>query len=119
LVEVAKDKDEKPKKATDVIKFMLKQRAGSTATAPTYKLKVTRFCEGTVAEWIDFWKAISELWRQNCITNTHNRVANICTPLHRGLLTSFKEKFKNSRLQSKKPEKLLLSIQQMKPLQQV
>jgi hypothetical protein len=34
LVEEAKDKDEKPK-ATNVIKFVLKQRAGSTATAPT------------------------------------------------------------------------------------
>ncbi len=33
LVEDAKDKDEKPK-ATDVIEFVLKQRAGSTATAP-------------------------------------------------------------------------------------
>jgi hypothetical protein len=47
LVEEAKQKDEKPK-ATDIIKFLLKQRAGSTATAPTYKLKGKRFCEGTV-----------------------------------------------------------------------
>ena len=45
LVEEPKDKDEKPK-ATNIIKFLLKQRAGSTATAPTYKLKVTRFCKG-------------------------------------------------------------------------
>ena len=69
LVEEAKDKDKKPK-ATDVIESVLKERAGSTATAPTYKLKVTRFCEGTVAEWINFRKAILELWRQNGITNT-------------------------------------------------
>jgi hypothetical protein len=55
LVEGAKDKDEKPK-AMDVIKFVLKQRAGSTTTAPNYKLKVTRFFEGTVVEWIDFEK---------------------------------------------------------------
>jgi hypothetical protein len=60
LVEEPKDKDEKPK-ATNVIKFMLKQQAGSTATAPTYKLNVTRFCKGTVSEWIDFRKAIAEL----------------------------------------------------------
>jgi hypothetical protein len=40
----------------DVIKFVLKQRAGSTTTAPNYKLKVTRFFEGTVVEWIDFEK---------------------------------------------------------------
>jgi hypothetical protein len=45
LVEEAKDKDEKPK-ANGVIKFVLKQRAGSTATAPIYKLKATRFCKG-------------------------------------------------------------------------
>jgi hypothetical protein len=37
LVEEPKDKDEKPK-TTDLIEFLLKQRAGSTATAPTYKL---------------------------------------------------------------------------------
>jgi hypothetical protein len=40
LVEEAKDKDEKWK-ATNIIKSVLKQRAGSTATAPTYKLKGT------------------------------------------------------------------------------
>ncbi len=91
LVEDAKDKDEKPK-ATDVIKFLLKQRAGSTATAPTYKLKVTRFCEGTVSEWIDFRKAISELWRQNGITNMQDRVANISTILRGDSLTGFEEK---------------------------
>jgi hypothetical protein len=60
LVEEAKDKDEKPK-ATNVIKFVLKKRAGSATTAPTYKLKVTRFCQGMIAEWIDFRKAILEL----------------------------------------------------------
>ena len=91
LVEDAKDKDEKPK-ATDVIEFVLKQRAGSTATAPTYKLKVTRFCEGTVSEWIDFRKAISELWRQNGITNMQDRVANISTILRGDSLTGFEEK---------------------------
>jgi hypothetical protein len=39
LAEEPKDKDEKPK-ATDLIEFILKQRAGSTSSAPTYKLKV-------------------------------------------------------------------------------
>jgi hypothetical protein len=41
LVEEAKDKDKKPK-ATHAIIFVLKQRAGSTGTAPTYKLKVLK-----------------------------------------------------------------------------
>jgi hypothetical protein len=45
LVEQAKDKDEKPK-ATDVIEFLLKQRAGSNATASTYTLKVKGFVKG-------------------------------------------------------------------------
>jgi hypothetical protein len=45
LVEEPKDKDEKPK-ATGLIEFILKQRAGSTSSAPTYKLKVSRFCKG-------------------------------------------------------------------------
>jgi hypothetical protein len=62
LVEEPQDKDEKPK-ATDLIKFILKQQAGSTSSAPTYKLKVSRFCEGTVSEYISFRKAISELWK--------------------------------------------------------
>jgi hypothetical protein len=60
LVEEAKDKDKKPK-APDVIEFVLKQRAGSTATAPTYKLQVTRLCKGTVAEWNDLVKQLKTL----------------------------------------------------------
>jgi hypothetical protein len=91
LVEEAKEKDEK-QKATNVIEFILEQRADSTATAPTYKLKVTRFCEGTVLEWINFRKAIPELWRQNGITNTQDRVAIITAILCKDLLTGFEEK---------------------------
>ena len=56
LIEETKDKDKKPK-ATDIIKFLLKQRA----KAPTYKLRVTRFCKGTVSKWIEFRKGIGEL----------------------------------------------------------
>jgi hypothetical protein len=94
LVEEPKDKDKKPK-ATNIIEFVLKQQAGSTATAPTYELKVTRFCEGTAGwEWIDLRKAIVELWRQNGISNTQDRVANVSTIMRRDLLTSFREKIK-------------------------
>lgn len=78
-------------KRTDVIEFVLKQRAGSTATAPTYKLTVARFCEGTVAEWIDFRKAIAELWRQNGITNPQDRIATIANILRGDSLTAFYE----------------------------
>ena len=91
LVEETKDKDEKPN-ATDVIEFLLKQRAGSTATAPTYKLKVTRFCEGTVSEWITFRKAIAELWLQNGITSAYDKISSISTILRGDSLTGFEEK---------------------------
>jgi hypothetical protein len=77
LVEAAKDKDEKLK-AIHVMEFVLKQRAGSTATAPTYKLKVTRFCEGTVAEWIDF--------RKTMINGIQFRVFFLGLPLARMLI---------------------------------
>ena len=96
LVEETKDKDEKPN-ATDIIKLLLKQRAGSTATAPTYKLKVTRFCEGTFLEWISFRKAIAELWLQNSITSAHDKVSSISTILRGDLLTGFEEKIEELR----------------------
>jgi hypothetical protein len=44
FVKEDKDKDKKPK-ATDVIEFLLTQRAGSNATASTYTLKVEGFAE--------------------------------------------------------------------------
>jgi hypothetical protein len=91
LVEEPKDKDEKLK-ATDLIEFILKQWAGSTSSAPTYKLKVSRFCEGTVSEWISFRKAIAELWKQNGLNNAQDKIANICTILRGDLLTGFEEK---------------------------
>jgi hypothetical protein len=91
LDEESKDKDEKLK-TTGVIEFELKQRIGSTATAPTYRLKVTRFCKETVAEWINFRKAISELRRRNGMTNTHDRVANISAILRRDSLTDYELK---------------------------
>jgi hypothetical protein len=82
LVEEPKDKDEKPE-ATDLIEFTLKQRAGSTSSAPTYKLKVSRFCEGTVSEWISF---------RNGLNNAQGKIANICTILRGDSLTGFEEK---------------------------
>jgi hypothetical protein len=45
FVKEDKDKDEKPK-AADVIECLLKQRAGSNATASTYTLKVKGFAKG-------------------------------------------------------------------------
>ena len=90
LIEETKDKDEKPK-ATDVIKFLLKQRAGSSGKASTYKLKVTSFCKGTVSEWIKFRKAIAELWRQNSIIEVPDKIASITSILPGDSLTGFEE----------------------------
>jgi hypothetical protein len=91
MVEEPKDKDEKPK-ATGLIEFILKQRAGSTSSALTYKLKLSRFCKGTVSEWISFRKAIAELWKQNGLNNAQDKIANIYTMLGRDSLTSFEER---------------------------
>jgi hypothetical protein len=46
-------------------------------------------------QWINFRKAISELWTQNGITNRQDRKANISTILRRDSLTGFKEKIQD------------------------
>jgi hypothetical protein len=56
-------------KATDVIEFLAKQHSGSTSMGPTYKVKVQRFNEGAVSEWIAVRKSIKELWEHNNITS--------------------------------------------------
>jgi hypothetical protein len=88
LIEEKIDKDA----SRDVIEFLVKQRAGSGATAPSYKLKVARFNEGTVEDWIRVRKAISELWRQNSISSAKDRVANVTAILRGESLTVFEAK---------------------------
>ena len=86
LVEEDVEKD----KSTDTIEFMLKQRAGATAaSAPAYKLKVHRFCEGTVEAWIRVRKAMTELWTQNSMTSASDRVATVQSILRGDSLTVF------------------------------
>lgn len=80
---------EEDSKSTDVIEFLLKQRAGSAATAPSYKLKVHRFQEGTVGQWIAVRKSISELWVQNSLVSQTDRLANIKAILRGESLTVF------------------------------
>jgi hypothetical protein len=92
LVEEAKDKDKKPK-ATDVITFIpeIESRQSLYRTnLQTWGYKVLR--RDWFAEWIDFQKAILELWRQNGTTSTADRVANIRTILQGDSLTDFEEK---------------------------
>ena len=67
---------EKPK-STEIVQFLLKQRAGSTGTGHTYKLNVVRFCDGTVGEWLEVRKAISEQWIQNSIDGPQDRVSSV------------------------------------------
>jgi hypothetical protein len=86
------DEEAENAKTTDIIEFTLKQKAGSSSTGSTYKLKVNRFCEGTVSEWIDFRKAIKEVWKQNGISSPSDRVANLCTILRGDSLAGFEEK---------------------------
>jgi hypothetical protein len=94
LVEGAKDKDKNPK-ATAFIKFVLKQRAGSTATAPTYKLTkgLLRHGLASIRPFLSFGDRTVKQ------ANTQDRVANINTILQGDLLTTLEEKFKNSLLQ--------------------
>jgi len=82
---------EKPK-STEIVQFLLKQRAGSAVSGPTYKLNVVRFCEGTVGEWLEVRKAISEQWLQNSIDKPQDRVSSVCTVLRGDSLTGFEEK---------------------------
>jgi hypothetical protein len=64
------------KGTTEVIEF--------AATAPScYKLKVQRFCKGTVGEWIAVRKANKELWQQNIIISQADLIA-ISVPFQEG-----------------------------------
>ena len=74
------------------IEFNVKQRAGTTGTtAATYKMKVQRFCEGNVEEWIRARRAITEIWTQNSVTAPTDRHSNVCAILRGGSLTVYEE----------------------------
>jgi hypothetical protein len=88
LIEEVADKA----RATDVIEFLAKQRHDSKGNGPTYKVKVQRFNDGTVSEWIAVRKSIKELWAQNNITAQEDRIANVCSILRGESLTGFEEK---------------------------
>ena len=46
----------------DLVEFTMKVRAGSGATAPSYKRRVARFANGTPAEWINLLESLEELF---------------------------------------------------------
>ena len=50
---------------SDMVQFTLMVKAGSGATASTYKKKVARFHSGNVSEWIEVLESLEEIWTQN------------------------------------------------------
>ena len=52
----------------DLVEFTMKVRAGSAASAPTYKRRVARFANGTPSEWINLLESLEELFGQNSLT---------------------------------------------------
>jgi hypothetical protein len=85
----ASDKEGK-KEESDYVMFTLKVRAGQTGTsAPSYKMKVTKFEDGTPTEWIDVMNALEEIWKQNSLTTASDRQASVKTIIREDALTAF------------------------------
>jgi hypothetical protein len=78
-----------PEKETTLVTFSLKVRAGSAATATTYKMKVANFGSGTPAIWIEVLNSLNEIWTQNGMTTTTDREASVKTILQDDALTAF------------------------------
>ena len=67
-----------PKEDNDKGKFItmeLKAKAGSGASASTYKKFIRKFDEGSVQQWIDVLDDFDEIWTQNSVTNAKDRSA--------------------------------------------
>jgi hypothetical protein len=72
---------ENKKEESDYVTFTLKVRAGTGSTAPSSKMKVAKFEDGTPAEWIDVINALEEVWKHNSMVMNlaHDREASIKT----------------------------------------
>ena len=78
------------KEESDYVTFTLKVRAGQTGTsAPSYKMKVAKFEDGTATEWIEVMNALEEIWKQNSLTTASDRQASVKTILREDALTAF------------------------------
>jgi hypothetical protein len=85
----ASDKEDR-KEESDYVTFTLKVRAGQTGTsAPSYKMKVAKFEDGTPTEWIEVMNALEEVWKQNSLTSASDRQASVKTILRKDALTAF------------------------------
>lgn len=69
-----------PTTEEDKSKFVamdLKTRAGTNASAPTYRKYIRVFEEGSPQEWIDLLKNLHEIWAQNSVNRAADRVATV------------------------------------------
>jgi hypothetical protein len=100
----ASDKEDK-KEESDYVTFTLKVRAGTGSMAPSYKMKVAKFEDGTPAEWIaDVVNALEEIWKQNSMNLAHDREASIKTILQEDALTAFESSIDDSKEQPEDAE---------------
>jgi FtsZ-interacting cell division protein YlmF len=89
----ASDKEDK-KEESDYVTLTVKVRAGQTGTsAPSYKMKVAKFEDGTPTKWIDVMNALEEICKQNSLTQASDRQASVKTILREDALTAFEASF--------------------------
>ena len=81
----------------DLVEFTMKVRAGSGATAPSYKRRVARFANGTPTEWIDLLESLEELFTQNSLTTPDDRDNAIKTVLRGDSLTAYESTVQEER----------------------
>ena len=90
-------------------------RAGSSATAPTYKRKVARFTSGTPAEWIAVLEALDEIFLQNGLTAASDQENVIRTILRGDSWTAFESSIQESRINvANLAEPLALTVDMVK-----
>ena len=92
----ASDKEDK-KEESEYVTFTLKVRAGTGASAPSYKMKVAKFEDGTPAEWIEVLDSLEEIWKQNSMTSAADREASVKTILREDALTAFESSIDDSQ----------------------
>jgi hypothetical protein len=83
---------------TELVQFVLKVRAGSSASAPTYKRKVARFNSGTPTEWIAVLEGLEEIFAQNSVNAAQDRENVIRTILRGDSWTAYESSIQESRV---------------------
>ena len=70
----AKLLDNHEKDKTKYTTFDLEYRAGADENAPSYKMKMRRFDDGTPQEWMDVLARLRVIWKQNVVNASMVRV---------------------------------------------